>query len=552
MAKPIILCVDDEPAVAAAVRRDVRARYQADYRVLSATSGADALETLVELKSRDTPVALFLVDQRMPEMSGTDFLGRAMVLYPDARKVLLTAYADTDAAIASINTVGLDQYLMKPWEPPEQMLYPLLDDLLEAWQATAPLAYEGIRVAGLLWSARSHDIKDFLSRNRIPFQWLDIEKSSEAAALVEALGSETQLPVVFLPDGEWLSDPDDPTLAERVGLHTEASNPFYDLVIVGGGPSGLAAAVYGASEGLRTLLVERHATGGQAGTSSRIENYLGFPKGLSGADLAKRATDQATRLGAEILTAVAATSIRVEDSHKVVTLSNGTEVTCKAIVLALGVATRELGVPGVDKVTGAGLYYGAALTEAPNYQGLPMVVVGGANSAGQGAMLFSRYASHVTLLVRHDSLEQSMSAYLIDQIAGTPNIDVRTGVGVTAVHGEQRLEAITVADLASGAEERLEAGAMFVFIGQEPHTDFVADLVERHPAGFILTGPDLITDGKRPHGWRLKRDPFYLETSVPGIFASGDCRFGSIARVATAVGLGSMSVTLVHRYLETV
>ena len=552
MAKPVIMCVDDEPAVAAAVRRDVRARYQQDYRVLSATSGADALETLAELKSRDTMVALFLVDQRMPVMSGTEFLEKAIELYPDAKKVLLTAYADTDAAIASINTVGLDHYLMKPWEPPEQMLYPLLDDLLEQWQSTAPLSYEGIRVVGVLWSSRSHEVKDFLSRNRIPFQWMDVERSAEAAALVEALGEDVKLPVVFMPDGERLSDPDDLSLAARVGLHTEASSPFYDLVIVGGGPSGLAAAVYGASEGLRTLLVERHATGGQAGTSSRIENYLGFPKGLSGAELAKRATDQATRLGAEILTAVEATAIRSDDSHKIVTLSNGTEATCKAVVLALGVSTRELAVPGVEKVTGAGLYYGAALTEAPNYTGLPMFVVGGANSAGQGAMLFSRYASQVTMLVRDASLEQSMSAYLIDQIGETPNIDVRTRVGVTAVHGEQRLEAITVADLDTGAEERLEAGAMFVFIGQEPHTDLVAGVVERHPSGFILTGPDLMTEGNRPRGWRLQRDPLYLETSVPGIFASGDCRYGSIARVATAVGLGSMSVTLVHRYLETV
>lgn len=552
MAKPVILCVDDEPAVAAAVQRDVRARYQEHYRVLSSTSGGDALETLSELKRRDTPVALLLVDQRMPGMSGTEFLERAMELYPDAKKVLLTAYADTDAAIASINTIGLDHYLMKPWEPPEEMLYPLLDDLLEEWAAEAPLPYEGIRVVGLLWSARSHDIKDFLSRNRIPFQWLDVERSSETAGLVESLGPDAKLPLVLFPDGEWLSEPDDPTLAARVGLHTQANNPFYDLVIVGGGPAGLAAAVYGASEGLRTLLVERHATGGQAGTSSRIENYLGFPKGLSGAELAKRATDQATRLGAEIITAVEVSAIRSEASHKVVTQSDGTDVTCKAIVLALGVATRELHVPGIDKVTGAGVYYGAALTEAPNYKGLPMFVVGGANSAGQGAMLFSRYASKVTMLVRGASLAEGMSQYLIDQIAATPNIEVRTEVEVTAVHGEQRLEAISVSDLAAGTEDRFDASAMFIFIGQQPRTDLVAELVERHPAGFILTGPDLMEAGKRPRGWRLERDPLYLETSVPGIFAAGDCRFGSVARVATAVGLGAMSVTLVHRYLETV
>ncbi len=552
MAKPVILCVDDEPAVAAAVERDVRARYQQEYRVLSATSGADALETLVEMRRRETPVALLLVDQRMPGMSGTELLQQAMELFPDAKKVLLTAYADTDAAIASINSIGLDHYLMKPWEPPEEMLYPILDDLLEEWRAAAPLPYDGIRVAGLLWSARSHDVKDFLSRNRIPFQWLDIERSTETAALVAGLGTEVRVPVILFPDGEWLSDPDDQTLAGKVGLHTQASSPFYDLVIVGGGPAGLAAAVYGASEGLRTLLLERHATGGQAGTSSRIENYLGFPKGLSGAELAKRATDQAARLGAEILTAVEASGIRVEDSHKVVTLSDGTDVTARAVILALGVATRELHVPGIEKVTGAGVYYGAALTEAPNFKGRPMFVVGGANSAGQGAMLFSRYASKVTMLVRGASLAEGMSQYLVDQIAATPNIEVRTNVEVTAVHGEDRLEAVTVADLVAGTDERFDAAALFVFIGQQPRTDLVAGLVERHPAGFILTGPDLMTDGKPPKGWRLARDPLYLETSVPGIFAAGDCRFGSIARVATAVGLGAMSVTLVHRYLETI
>jgi len=552
MAKPVILCVDDEPAVAAAVQRDVRTRYQQDYRVLSATSGADALDTLIELKRRDTPVALLLVDQRMPAMSGVELLAAAKELYPDVRTVLLTAYADTDAAIAAINTVGLDHYLMKPWEPPEEVLYPLLDDLLEEWQATAPPSYDGIRVAGTLWSARSHDVKDFLSRNRIPYQWLDIDRSAQTATMISALGQDIRLPVVLFPDGEWLADPDDATLAEKCGLHIHASNPFYDVVVVGGGPAGLAAAVYGASEGLRTLLVERHATGGQAGTSSRIENYLGFPRGLSGAELARRATDQAARLGAEILTAVEVSAIRNDDSHKVVTLSDGSDLTCRAIVLALGVATRKLDVPGIDRVTGAGVYYGAALTEAPSYAGLPMFVVGGANSAGQGAMLFSRYASQVTMLVRGASLTEAMSQYLIEQIAATSNIAVRTGVEVVAVHGERQLEAITIADLTSGATEQLDAAAMFVFVGQEPRTELVAGLVERSATGHILTGPDLLHDGKRPQGWRLRRDPFYLETSVPGIFAAGDCRFGSIARVATAVGLGAMSVTLVHRYLETV
>jgi thioredoxin reductase (NADPH) len=552
MAKPVILCVDDDAGVAAAVERDLRARYSDGYRIISATSGADALETVAELKRRSDQVALFVADQRMPGMTGTEFLGAAMELYPDARKVLLTAYADTQAAIDSINTIGLDHYLMKPWDPPEQMLYPLLDDLLDEWSATATVEYDGIRVAGALWSARSHDVKDFLSRNRVPFRWLDVERDTEAAATVQQLETaETALPVVLFPDGSWLAAPDDHALAEKVGLHTVASHPFYDVVIVGAGPAGLAAGVYGASEGMRTLVVERAATGGQAGTSSRIENYLGFPKGLSGADLAKRATDQALRLGAEILMAVEVTDIERGESHKVVRLSDGTEVTCRAVILAMGVATRELEVPGIDQVTGAGVYYGAALTEAPNYRDRPMFVVGGANSAGQAAMLFSRYASNVTMLVRSSGLQESMSQYLIDQIAATPNIDVWTRTEVTAVHGDRQLEAVSVVNRDTGKEQTLPAGALFIFIGQRPHTELVADLVARHPSGFIMTGPDLTQEG-RPKGWSLSRDPMYLETSVPGIFAAGDCRYGSVNRVATAVGQGAMSISLVHRYLETV
>lgn len=551
MAKPVILCVDDEPAVAAAVARDLKARYRAEYRIVSATSGADALETTRELKRRGDSIALFVADQRMPAMSGTEFLAAAIEFYPDAKKILLTAYADTQAAIESINEIGLDHYLMKPWQPPEQMLYPVVDDLLESWSVEVELPYEGVRVVGALWSARSHTIKDFLSRNRVPYRWLDVDRDPEARRLVGSVG-ELPLPVVFLADGEWLADPSESELAARVGLHTAASQPFYDVVIVGGGPAGLGAAVYAASEGMRTLMVEREATGGQAGTSSRIENYLGFPNGLTGADLAKRATDQATRLGTEIVTAAEVTGIRVDDPHKIVTLSDGTEVTCKAIILAMGVATRQLEVPGIDVVTGAGVYYGAALTEAPNYRDRPMFVVGGANSAGQGAMLFSRYASKVTMLVRGSSLAQSMSQYLIDQIAATSNIEVWNRREVTAVHGDPSLEAITVVDRDTGREETLDAAALFIFIGQRPHTDLVADIVERHPAGFILTGPDLLHDGERPRGWRLKREPMYLETSIPGIFAAGDCRFGSVNRVATAVGQGAMSVSLVHRYLETV
>ncbi len=550
MAKPAIVCVDDEPEVAAAVSRDIRARYQADYRVISATSGDDALETIAELKRRGDAVALFIVDQRMPGMTGIEFLAEAIKLFPDAKKILLTAYADTEAAIASINTIGLDHYLMKPWEPPEQMLYPLVDDLLDSWAATAVIPYDGIRVVGALWSAKSHVVKDFLARNRLPYRWLDVELSPDAKELVESVG-DPPLPVVFFPDGTWLAQPAEAEVAAKAGLHTRASNPYYDLVIVGGGPAGLGAAVYGASEGMQTLMVEREATGGQAGTSSRIENYLGFPAGLTGADLAKRATDQATRLGAEILTAVEVDKIAVDDPLKIVHLSDGTEITCKAILLAMGVATRELDVPGVAMLTGAGVYYGAALTEAPNYRDKPVFLVGGANSAGQGAMLFSRYASTVTLLVRGSTLTKSMSHYLIDQIAATENIEVCTRHEVVEVHGERQLEAVTVVNRDTEETRRLEAAALFVFIGQRPHTELVADLVERHPSGFILTGPDLMRQGERPRGWTLQREPMYLETNVPGIFAAGDCRYGSVNRVATAVGQGAMSVSFIRRYLDS-
>ncbi len=423
MAKPIIMTVDDEPQVLNAVQRDLRAHYRGDYRIVKANSGRDALDAIQKFRERNEAIALFLVDQRMPEMTGTEFLAEAIQYFPDARKVLLTAYADTEAAIASINSVGLDYYLMKPWDPPEEYMYPILDDLLSDWLATVPLPYEGIRVAGTLWSATSHDVKDFLARNRIPYQWLDIEADSEALALVERSTSGThQLPVVYFPDGEVMVNPDFQTLANKCGLQTEAMEDFYDLVIVGAGPAGLGAAVYGASEGLKTLMIDKEATGGQAGTSSRIENYLGFPKGLSGSDLARRATAQAKRLGAEILLAQSVVKVRVEDPYRYVILSDGTEIGCRALIIATGVKTRQLNVPGAEKLTGAGVYYGAALTEAAYYRNQPMYVVGGANSAGQGAMFFSRYASQVTMLVRGTSLAKGMSQYLVDQIESTENI----------------------------------------------------------------------------------------------------------------------------------
>jgi thioredoxin reductase (NADPH) len=551
--KPVILSVDDDPQVLNAVERDLRRHYQSDYRIVKATSGAEALEAVQQLKQREIPLALFLVDQRMPVMNGTQFLAEAIKYYPEARKVLLTAYADTEAAIASINQIGLDYYLMKPWDPPDQNLYPILDDLLSDWQATVPMPYEGIRVAGTLWSSSSHAVKDFLSRNRIPYLWQDIEHNAEARELVEAIPPEKRrLPVVFFPNGDMLIQPDNRLLAEKIGMQTQATQPYFDLIIVGAGPAGLGAAVYGGSEGLRTALIEREATGGQAGTSSRIENYLGFPRGLSGADLARRATAQASRFGVEILTTQEVTKVRVDELYRIAVLEDGSELSCKAMVVASGVTTRTLDAPGVEKLTGAGIYYGAALTEAAHYRGRHIFVVGGANSAGQGAVFFSRYAKQVTMLVRGSALSRSMSHYLINQIAETPNIEVCVETEVVEAHGDNRLEAITTIDRKSGETQKRPADALFAFVGAAAHTDMVAGVVERNSAGFILTGPDLIREGKRPAGWSLKRDPYLLETSVPGIFAAGDVRQGAIRRVASAVGEGAVAVSFVHQYLNTV
>jgi thioredoxin reductase (NADPH) len=553
MTKPIILTVDDEPQVLNAVERDLRRHYRGDYRIVKAASGAEALDAVRQLKRRNAPIALFLADQRMANMTGTEFLAEARKLYPQTRKVLLTAYADTEAAIQSINTIGLDYYLMKPWDPPEQTLYPVLDDLLSDWLATVPAPYDGIRVAGTLWSPSCHRVKDFLARNRISYRWLDIEKDAVARDLVEATnGAQHRLPVVFFPDGGVLVEPDNRALAEKCGLQTQATQPFYDAIIVGAGPAGLGAAVYGASEGLRTLMIDREATGGQAGTSSRIENYLGFPKGLSGADLARRATAQAQRLGAEILTAQDVVRVRVEDPNRIVVLGDGTELACRALVLATGVTVRKLDKPGVETLTGAGIYYGAALTEAAHYRGEHVLVVGGANSAGQGAMFFSQYASKVTMLVRGTSLTKSMSQYLIDQIEGTENIEVLLQTEVVEATGKDRLEAVEIIDKTTGQTERVPAAAMFLFIGAVPHSNLVAGVVERNPVGFILTGPDLTQNGHRPKGWPLKRDPYLLETSVPGIFAAGDVRQGAVRRVASAVGQGAVAVSLIHQYLKTV
>jgi thioredoxin reductase (NADPH) len=553
MTKPAILTVDDEPEVLNAVERDLRKHYAAEYRILKAGSGAQAMEAVHELKKRNAAVALFLVDARMPQMSGTEFLVQARKVFPDARKVLLTAYADTEVAINGINLVQLDHYLMKPWDPPAERLYPVLDDLLSDWAASFRPPFDGIRVAGSLWSPRSHEVKDFLSRSQTPYQWIDIEHDADARTEAEAASPGLRrLPVVFFPDGTALVDPGTRALAEKLGLQTTATLPFYDLLIVGGGPTGLAAAVYGGSEGLRTVLCERETTGGQAGTSAAIENYLGFPSGLSGADLARRATAQAKRFGAEVLTARQVTAIRADGPYRIATMDDGGELRSYALLLAPGMVVRRLEAPGIEHLTGAGVFYGAALTEAGACRGKEVIIVGGANSAGQAALSFARYARKVTILVRGDSLTDGMSHYLVDRITDTANIHVLTRAEVAAAHGENRLEAVDVVCGESRTAHRLEAAAMFVFIGSTPQSDVAAGMVERDPGGFILTGPDLRTDGRLPKSWPLERDPFLLETSFPGIFAAGDVRFGSAKRVAAAVGEGSAAVGMVHKYLETV
>lgn len=551
MSKPAIISVDDDPQVLAAVSRDLRRHYAENYRVMRAASGSEALETLSELQSRGDAVAALVVDQRMPEMSGTEFLSKAIDLFPDAKKVLLTAYADTDAAIAAINDVGLDHYLMKPWDPPEENLYPVLDDLLEDWQADVPAPYDGIRVIGARWSPDSYEVKDFLSRNQVPYRFFDVETDPDAKSIAGAGNGVSALPLVIFPDGSRLERPDNRALADHAGLQTAPTATHYDLVIVGAGPAGLGAGLYGASEGLRTALLERQATGGQAGTSSRIENYLGFPKGISGGDLARRATVQAKRLGAEILTAVEATSVRVEDPTKILTLNDGTELSCRALLIATGMTIRTLDVPGAEPLIGAGIWYGAAVSEAVTYRGEDIFVVGGANSAGQAAMMLSKYAGKVTVLVRGESIEAGMSQYLVDQITATPNIEVRLSTEVARVAGTAHLEEIMLRNRIDGSEETHSAGGLFIFIGARPHSDFVDSLVERDKRGFILTGPDLLVDGEWRPSWPLERDPYLLETSVPGIFAAGDVRANVIRRVASAVGQGAVAVSFIHKYLET-
>jgi len=556
MAKPVLLTVDDDQEVLRAIERDLRRKYASDYRVLRAESGPAAMEIVRELKVRNNAVALFLVDQRMPGLSGVEFLEQAMTLYPDAKRVLLTAYADTDAAIAAINEAGIDHYLLKPWHPPEENLYPVLDELLEDWQAAFPPQFEGIRVLGNRWSPASHNIKDFLARNRVPYQWLDIETAaadSEIRGLINLLEEEETktLPLVIFPNGLRLRQPTNAELAEHAGLKTRAAAAFYDLAIVGGGPAGLAAAVYGASEGLRTVIIEREAPGGQAGMSSHIDNYLGFPSGLSGRDLARRAVDQARRFGVEILSAEA-TAVWLDGQYRYLRLADGAELSCHALLVATGVQWRKLEAPGVERLTGRGVYYGAAMTEAMSTRDEDVYVVGGANSAGQAAMYFSKYARRVIMLVRGPSLADSMSQYLINQLKATANIHIEFNSSIVEAHGEDHLEAISVRCSVTNEVNKVPANSLFIMIGAAPNTDWLANIVERDERGFILSGPALMRDGKRPKGWQLGRDPGLLETSVPGVFVVGDVRHGSVKRVASGVGEGSIAISFVHQYLSRV
>ncbi|MEL6224928.1 MAG: FAD-dependent oxidoreductase [Cyanobacteria bacterium J06627_8] len=550
MDKPAILTIDDDPAVLQAIARDLRKQYGDRFRIVRADSGSTALEVTQQLKVRGDTVALFLADQRMPGLSGVEFLSQAVTIFPQAKRVLLTAYADTDAAINAINTAQLDYYLLKPWDPPEEKLYPVLDDLLNDWQATFKPEFQGVKVISDRWSPNSHELRDFLARNQVPYRWLDIEQSQEAKQLVDCAGETVNdcIPLVLLPDGNKLVKPSTADLAQRVGMQTEATNPFYDLVIVGGGPAGLAAAVYGASEGLHTVMIEREAPGGQAGTSSRIENYLGFPVGLSGSDLARRAVTQAKRFGVEILTPQEARSVRLEENYRIITLSDGSEISCHALILAMGVAWRRLTVPGIEQFTGAGVYYGAAQTEAAACKDEEVYVVGGANSAGQAAMYFSKYAKKVRMLVRGESLTKSMSQYLIDQIDETDNIDVLPFHSVVEAKGSDRLEAILVKDSQTGDVKTFDTNSLFIFIGATPSTDWLDTVVHRDERGFVCTGPDV----PKALNWPLERDRFLLETNVPGIFAVGDVRHGSVKRVASGVGEGSICVQFVHRHLANV
>jgi thioredoxin reductase (NADPH) len=549
--KTTILAVDDDRAVLASVERDLRQKYGRDYRIVKAESGAAALDVINELKRRSETVALFVVDQRMPQMTGVEFLERANGVFPDARKVLLTAYADTEAAISAINDVDLDYYLMKPWDPPHEHLYPVLDGLLDDWRSNVRLPFEGIRVVGAMWSSASHEIKDFLARSSIPYRWLDVERDEEARRLMAAHAGDTlEVPLLLFPDGEVLVQPTSQEVAEKAGLRTRAENPFYDVIIVGSGPAGLSAAVYASADGLKVLVVEQHAPGGQAGNSPKIENFLGFPSGISGGDLTRRAVTQAKRFGAEVLTAQSVEGLRVEGNTKIVTLGDGSEVSAKMVLISTGAWFRLLQLPGIEKWNGAGVYYGAAHTEAANYKDTDVVVVGAANSAAQGMLFLSKYARKVTVLIRGS--EPTWSKYLDVAIRANEKIDLVFNTELLEISGDQQIEAVSVKNKQSGESTVLPAKAAFVFIGQKPQSDFLGDLVMRTASGHILTGLDLVTSGERPPGWELDRDPLLLETSVPGVFAGGDVRNGTKHGVAAATGDGNAAVSNFWQYLSTI
>jgi thioredoxin reductase (NADPH) len=550
--KPVLLTVDDDPEVLNAIERDLRHHFRADYRVVKASSGAEALETVQQLVQRGAEVALFLVDERMPQMSGTQFLLEAKKAFPDARRVLLTAYADTETAIVAINEVGLDHYLLKPWEPPTERLYPVLEDLLSDWFAKARPTFEGIRVVGTSLSPASLEVRHFLASNQVPYRWEDMEADGSARELAAGAAGMTHLPMVFFPDGTMLVRPSLRQLADRIGLQTRAEKPFYDLIVIGAGPAGLAGAVYGASEGLRTIVVEGRGVGGQAGSSKKIENYLGFPGGVTGDDLARRAFSQARKFGAEIIRSLDAVEIRREDPYRKLVLSDGSELTGYAILIATGMEVRRLEAEGIEPLLGAGIYYGSSLAEAATCRGRDVVVIGGANSAGQGAMFVSHTARKVSVVVRRPQLESGMSRYLVDRIREAPNVEVLAKTIVTSARGSGRLETVTVENCETGERRDLPADAMFIFIGTAPRTALCGDLVQRDGDGYVLTGRDVMTDGRRPPGWTVERDPYLYETTVPGIFCAGDARYGSGKRVAAAVGEGSATVGMIHQYLQTV
>jgi thioredoxin reductase (NADPH) len=550
MKKPILLVVDDDPQVLRAVVRDLRNAYAKDYRVLSTASAKEALESLTELKNKNEVVALFLSDQRMPEMLGVEFLQKAKELFPNAKRVLLTAYSDTEAAIRAINDVQLDYYLMKPWDPPEEKLYPALNDQLEDWSTKHIPSFEGIRIVGFQWSPRSHQVKDFLSGNLIPYQWMDIESHDQGKQLIELNQINTKdLPAVFFADGSFLLNPDIQQVGERTGMRSKASKPMYDVTIIGAGPAGLAAAVYGGSEGLNTAMIERHAPGGQAGTSSRIENYLGFPNGLSGSDLSRRAISQATRFGVELLSPQEVVDILLKDNYKIIKLRNGEEINTRSVIITTGVDYRALEAGDIDKFTGAGIYYGASNTEAHACKEQDVYIVGGGNSAGQSAMYLSNYAKNVFIVIRKKELSSTMSQYLIDQIKATPNIQVLGETTVGHVYGQEKLEEICLENINTNERKQVKAAALFIFIGAKPVTDWIKLDIIKDEKGFIETGRDLLKYDSFKKSWKLHREPYLLETCSPGIFAAGDVRSGAMNRVASAVGEGAMAIKFVHEYL---